>query len=305
MCFILWSLLSLEKRNHYWNTKQKHGQPGSVDAESLEVAKFPDGYYWVKVIAADIRNNADTKWVKVTVANFRPKVKSTTPANGQTNVPLKQRIKITFSEPMDTIKTPSRILWTVITISPGVSGDWRWIGQKNIEFIPDPSFVKNTNYTVHLSSGLQDLQGQELIPYTFSFTTGSQPGDNNLQGYPTAFHWENAEGAPWFDLYFSPHIYQFEDFYFYGLLYHQYFATKTGNIWFSNPRYLLHFDLPTAGGDEAGVIAAYNDSIVITRPGQGWIRQIKKYNPERKIIEWRYINRDTTRDTKNLWLLFF
>ena len=47
-------------RNWYWNTKQKTGQPDSVDAESLEVAKFKDGHYWVKVIAADIRNNADT-----------------------------------------------------------------------------------------------------------------------------------------------------------------------------------------------------------------------------------------------------
>lgn len=44
----------------YWNTKQKIGEPDSVDAESLEVAKFKDGKYWVKVIAADIRNNADT-----------------------------------------------------------------------------------------------------------------------------------------------------------------------------------------------------------------------------------------------------
>uniref|UniRef100_A0A7V3VT66 Uncharacterized protein n=1 Tax=candidate division WOR-3 bacterium TaxID=2052148 RepID=A0A7V3VT66_UNCW3 len=46
--------------DRYWNTKQKIGQPDSVDAESLEVAKFKDGRYWVKVVAADIRNNADT-----------------------------------------------------------------------------------------------------------------------------------------------------------------------------------------------------------------------------------------------------
>ncbi|MGQ9778198.1 MAG: hypothetical protein ACUVQ9_13475, partial [Thermodesulfobacteriota bacterium] len=41
-------------RNWYWNTKQKIGQPDSVDADSIEDAKFKDGYYWVKVIAADI-----------------------------------------------------------------------------------------------------------------------------------------------------------------------------------------------------------------------------------------------------------
>ena len=36
-------------RDHYWNTKQKLGEPDSVDADSIEDAKFPDGYYWVKV----------------------------------------------------------------------------------------------------------------------------------------------------------------------------------------------------------------------------------------------------------------
>jgi len=87
--------------DRYWNTKQKIGQPDSVDAESLEVAKFKDGRYWVKVVAADIRNNADTESVRVTIANFRPRVKSTIPTNGQGNVPVDQYIYITFSEAMD------------------------------------------------------------------------------------------------------------------------------------------------------------------------------------------------------------
>ncbi|MEO0166375.1 MAG: Ig-like domain-containing protein [candidate division WOR-3 bacterium] len=253
------------------------------------------------MIAADIKNNADTESVKVTVANFRPKVKSTIPTNGQINVPLNQHIRVVFSEPMD----QNVALWQAITISPGVSGDWVWLNDKEIDFTPDPSFIRNTTYTVSLSSQLKDLQGQELIPYSFSFTTGTQPGADNPQGYPTAFHWESAEPASWLDLYAYPYIYQFEDFYFYGQLYSWYYAVKTGNIWFSTPRYDLHFDLPTAGGDNAGVIAAYNDSITITGLNQGWIRQIKKYNPDRKIIEWRYINRDTTKDTTSFEVTIF
>ena len=37
-------------RNWYWNTKQKLGEPDSVDADSIEDAKFKDGKYWVKSI---------------------------------------------------------------------------------------------------------------------------------------------------------------------------------------------------------------------------------------------------------------
>jgi len=72
---------TIAKRNWYWNTKQKAGQPDPVDAESIEVAKFKDGYYWVKVIAADIRNNADSESVNVHIDNFPPRVKKTYPDN--------------------------------------------------------------------------------------------------------------------------------------------------------------------------------------------------------------------------------
>jgi len=52
---------TVAQRNWYWNTKQQTGQPDSVDADSIENAKFKDCYYWVKVMAYDIRNNADTE----------------------------------------------------------------------------------------------------------------------------------------------------------------------------------------------------------------------------------------------------
>ena len=66
----------------YWNTKQKRAPaPDSVDADSIEDARFKDGFFWVKVIAADIRNNADTESVKVHVDNFHPRVKITYPTN--------------------------------------------------------------------------------------------------------------------------------------------------------------------------------------------------------------------------------
>lgn len=56
-------IVSNQVEDRYWNTKQQAGEPDSVDADSIEDAKFPDGYYWVQVKAYDIRDNADSESV--------------------------------------------------------------------------------------------------------------------------------------------------------------------------------------------------------------------------------------------------
>ena len=62
-------------RNRYWNTRQKLGEPDSVDALTNFEARFPDGKVIVDVIAADIRGNADTMSDTVTIDNFPPFLK--------------------------------------------------------------------------------------------------------------------------------------------------------------------------------------------------------------------------------------
>jgi hypothetical protein len=171
-------------RNWYWNTKQKAGATDSIYADSIEDAKFRDGVYYVRVKAFDIDSNNVTKDIKVVVANFRPKAKITIPFKGQNNVYLNQKIYIAFSENMN----KSVDLKSAINISPGVSGSWQWTGYNMVEFIPYPAFVRNTVYTVTLSDELKDLQNQELVPYTFSFTTGSS---KRYYTYRTTFQWED------------------------------------------------------------------------------------------------------------------
>ncbi|HEC77938.1 MAG TPA: hypothetical protein ENI34_02205, partial [candidate division WOR-3 bacterium] len=88
--------------DRYWNTKQQEGQPDSVDADSIEDAKFPDGFFWVKVIAYDIEDNADSESVLVHIDNFAPRVKQTYPSDWFAFVPTKQhKIWCCFSEAMD------------------------------------------------------------------------------------------------------------------------------------------------------------------------------------------------------------
>lgn len=96
-------------QNWYWNTKQKVGEPDSVDADCIEDAKFPDDYYWVKVLAYDIRDNFDAESVKVYLDNFLPKVLNTYPKNnGNANNP-DTNIIVIFSESMDTNTITSSI----------------------------------------------------------------------------------------------------------------------------------------------------------------------------------------------------
>jgi len=177
-------------KNMYWNTRQKIGEPDSINADSIEEAKYPDGEYKVIIKAFDIaygiKENCKTRTINANIANFRPKVKYTDPYNGQNNVDLNKKVHITFSEDMN-----KRVdLNSAISISPGVSGKFEWINDNEIEFTPEPAFVESTTYTITLSDQLKDLQNQKLIPYTFSFTTGL---NNAYHVYPTTFQWENID----------------------------------------------------------------------------------------------------------------
>jgi len=93
--------------DRYWNTKQRADSagipfPDSVDADSIEVARFKDGFYWVKVYTYDIRNNADSESVLVHIDNFAPRVKQTYPSDWFAFVPTKQhKIWCCFSEAMN------------------------------------------------------------------------------------------------------------------------------------------------------------------------------------------------------------
>ncbi|MBE0433761.1 hypothetical protein IBX73_09915, partial [candidate division WOR-3 bacterium] len=82
--FYYWAtnpIVNDQVEDRYWNTKRQEGEPDSVDADSIEVAKFKDGYYWVKIYAYDISDRADSESVYVHVDNFSPKVKIAYPTD--------------------------------------------------------------------------------------------------------------------------------------------------------------------------------------------------------------------------------
>jgi len=96
---------TIKPQNYYWNTKQKAGEPDSVDADSIEEAKFKDGYFWAKMHIYDIRNNADSESLYVHIDNFMPRVKQSFPLKDTTYSVIADRstkLYLQFSEEMDT-----------------------------------------------------------------------------------------------------------------------------------------------------------------------------------------------------------
>lgn len=86
--------------------------------------------------------------------------------NNQEAVPAQSPILITFGQPMKTTETPE------ISLEPPVSGLTSWQGATRLIFQPDQPLTAETEYTVHLSAGLESREGRQLLkPLNWQFKT--------------------------------------------------------------------------------------------------------------------------------------
>ncbi|HLF07702.1 MAG TPA: Ig-like domain-containing protein [Thermoplasmata archaeon] len=102
-----------------------------------------------------------------------PTVSSTTPADGETNVPLNANVTMKFSEAMDEIATKG-----AFSISPNVPGTITWDRAARagitMVFLPSQPFAASTKYTVTISTAAKSLAGANMATAkVFSFTTGT------------------------------------------------------------------------------------------------------------------------------------
>ena len=100
-----------------------------------------------------------------------PVVISTTPANGDTNVPLDQIILVNFNEEMN----PSTITETSLTIDglSAVSGTITYLGT-TATFTPSEPLSPNTTYTGKVKTTVKDKKGNALqTDYIWTFSTGA------------------------------------------------------------------------------------------------------------------------------------
>ena len=107
-----------------------------------------------------------------TLDTTAPQVNSTDPAAGATAVPINSSVTATFDEAID----PLSITSTSFSVHQGattIAGTLTTAGTI-ARFMPTAPLAANATFTVTLSTGVTDLQGNALaVPYTWMFMTGS------------------------------------------------------------------------------------------------------------------------------------
>lgn len=127
------------------------------------------------------------------IDNFQPSVVSTSPALirgdnlflAQTNVPLGAKITVQFSEPMNPLTLTTNTVQVTHSatdfgpLSVAVPGTLTMASDlRSVTFTPSQPLIPNAVHSVTLSSTIQDLAGNALLPYIHtSFVTGVQTAD--------------------------------------------------------------------------------------------------------------------------------
>jgi uncharacterized protein (TIGR03437 family) len=101
-----------------------------------------------------------------------PTVSFTVPANGDTGVPIGNKLSATFSKPVD----PLTVTTTTFTLQRGltpVPGTVTYAGT-TATFAPLGTLAPNTTFTAIIANGVRDFAGNALAsPFVWSFTTGA------------------------------------------------------------------------------------------------------------------------------------
>ena len=102
-----------------------------------------------------------------------PDVFAVNVAAGATNVPLNQKITVTFDEQMNSLTINPNTVFIA-----GVTGTVTYdVTSNSATFTPSANLAANTTYTIMVTTGAQDMGGVPLAAaYSQTFTTGSTQG---------------------------------------------------------------------------------------------------------------------------------
>ena len=118
---------------------------------------------------------ANFVWTFTTVS--QPKVTSTNPTSGATNVPINQKITATFSEPMSSSTIVAAGTFTVAPTLGGaaVTGTVTYDAASNTAiFTPSAALAISTEFTATITTAAQNPAGKAIASnYVWSFTTGT------------------------------------------------------------------------------------------------------------------------------------
>ncbi|MEW6686625.1 MAG: Ig-like domain-containing protein [Candidatus Edwardsbacteria bacterium] len=98
-----------------------------------------------------------------------PQVVNTDPGVGASNISVKQKISVRFSEKMNRSSVENSF-----SLNPTVSGTFSWSSDSLVVFTPSSLLRFSTLYSVTISTSAMDLAGNHLKQnYVWNFTTGS------------------------------------------------------------------------------------------------------------------------------------
>jgi methionine-rich copper-binding protein CopC len=132
----------------------------------------------VKTGVKDLAGNqlaAQEVWAFTTINDAAPTVvPPTSPANGDTNVPVNTTVTVKFSEDMNasTVNTTTFNVKTTLGSIPVAGSVFYNTTTRVATFTPSANLAPNTSYTVTVTSGAKDLSGNGLaLEAVFSFRT--------------------------------------------------------------------------------------------------------------------------------------
>lgn len=104
-----------------------------------------------------------------------PRVTSTSPAAGATNVKINRQLNAVFDRAMNSTTINKATFTLSGPAGAPVTGTVNYVAVGNAAtFTPDAALAVNTAYSATLAVGIQDPDGHALaLPYSWSFTTGA------------------------------------------------------------------------------------------------------------------------------------
>ncbi len=135
---------------------------------------LPGELLWVPLKFIDSSANSDTvinsEPVMIACDDITsPTVSQTSPASGATNIALNSKISVAFSEAVNT----STLNESTFTLSAGGSAVEGTVSNTGV-FTPTSELVPNTQYTATITTGVEDLAGNNLASnYVWTFTTSA------------------------------------------------------------------------------------------------------------------------------------
>jgi len=148
----------------------------SNDNKTLSLVHDPfkenSGYLFRVTFAQDLTGNilashtVPNPWVFTTLS-LRPNIISTSPENGTVNVPIDQKISVTFN--YDMIKTSVE---SAFSISPEIGGIFEWNNNRTLTFRPEQNLSYITKYTVIIGNTITNIFNYSMLnDYKWEFTT--------------------------------------------------------------------------------------------------------------------------------------